>query len=501
MFAVDLRSHCGSFEAACQNDHEECRRFWHFRLLCLDLSKDIDADNALHASEESLSEAHRRLGFEWGPSVTYRAAKHGSLAWLQWLHISGCPLDDRIALAAIHKDSLPCLQYAHTRGIHLLEDYANWAAQEGSIRCLRYAHENGCQFDTNTCRWAAGNLDCLMYAHEHGAPWDKRICNKAAARGSLPCLRYAHEHGCPWDVSTCCEAARNGHLECLSYAHENGCPWDESVCQRAANEGRLACLSYAHENGCPWDMSANLAAAQSGHLDCLRYAHVQGCPWDATVCAEAASYGQLTCLQYAHENSCPWNSDTVKFAARLGHHDCLEYAVSRGCPFHPVVATYCAKNRVNLMLIAYAHEVMGCAWDPTGKEGMWAFCAGNYEALSYIYLHSGLFLPRTFKEVIDDADCLCFGHPWAEKCQEKRHQRAFCLLLVYACTEGCHAGCWETRVGRAALQLMQARRDAVKQAFALAGIARSGVNTAHEVMARVPRGLVEHSVFVARLTV
>jgi hypothetical protein len=40
----------------------------------------------------------------------------------------------------------------------------------------------------------------------------------AARKGHLECLEYAHENGCEWDEETCVFAALNRHLECLKYA-------------------------------------------------------------------------------------------------------------------------------------------------------------------------------------------------------------------------------------------------------------------------------------------
>lgn len=42
--------------------------------------------------------------------------------------------------------------------------------------------------------------------------------------GLLTCLKIAHKNGCEWDQQTCSYAAENinGHLINLKYAHENG---------------------------------------------------------------------------------------------------------------------------------------------------------------------------------------------------------------------------------------------------------------------------------------
>ena len=85
-----------------------------------------------------------------------------------------------------------------------------------SISLLRYARKNGCDWNEDTCRWAAqnGNLSCLKYLHEHKCPWDKDTCVGAAQNGHLACLKYLHESQCSWDWYTCALAAQNAHLEC-----------------------------------------------------------------------------------------------------------------------------------------------------------------------------------------------------------------------------------------------------------------------------------------------
>jgi hypothetical protein len=94
-----------------------------------------------------------------------------------------------------------------------------------------------------------GYLSCMIYAHDNGCQWDQNSCYYAASRGHLECLKYAHENGCEWDNDTCSYAASRDHLECLKYAHENGCPWDSDTCRFSRNN--MECLKYAHENCCP----------------------------------------------------------------------------------------------------------------------------------------------------------------------------------------------------------------------------------------------------------
>lgn len=215
--------HCDSFEAACANNHEDCRQKWHFALL-KEAWPQIDLQSECLATRESLEEAHRCAGLDWGPEITAFAAEKGNLAWLRYLHTSGCP------------------------------------------------------WDVTTCHSAAvaGRRGCLQYAHENSCPWSSETANFAAISGSLECLCYAHEHGCPWTADTCFFAARWGHLECLRYVHEHGCPWDGQSVLLATMQSEAISFEMEH-------VASNTASINRFASSCLRYAHeVTGCQWHFT---------------------------------------------------------------------------------------------------------------------------------------------------------------------------------------------------------------------------
>ena len=51
----------------------------------------------------------------------------------------------------------------------------------------------------------------------------KYITYGAAFGGHLDVLKWARENDCEWDPQTCSWAARNGHLDVLKWARGNGC--------------------------------------------------------------------------------------------------------------------------------------------------------------------------------------------------------------------------------------------------------------------------------------
>ena len=78
-------------------------------------------------------------------------------------------------------------------------------------------------------------------------------CHEIASEGYLEVLKWARENGCDWNSDTCSFAADNGHLEVLKWARENGCKWNFETCRCAALNGHIEVLKWARENGCDWD--------------------------------------------------------------------------------------------------------------------------------------------------------------------------------------------------------------------------------------------------------
>ena len=74
-------------------------------------------------------------------------------------------------------------------------------------------------------------------------------------------LKWAHTHGCQWDAETCLWAAYGGYLEVLQLARANGCPWDCGMCSGVAMGRHLGVLQWAIENGCPCDWNRRMSLA------------------------------------------------------------------------------------------------------------------------------------------------------------------------------------------------------------------------------------------------
>lgn len=146
---------------------------------------------------------------------------------------------------------------------------------------------------------------------------------------------------------------------------------------------------------------------------------------------------------------------------------------------------------------------MGCQWHFTGRESLTAFLNGTYWVLEYMNAHGGPLWPKLVEVVhprSDDSARLLGEQPT----EDLRKCRARCLLFLHIYSlQGVDAKCWETPVGRTALQLMEARRAALTQAVVFVGVGTSEgakMNGEHMAVTRLPSDVAEQILRYARLT-
>jgi hypothetical protein len=84
------------------------------------------------------------------------------------------------------------------------------AAQVGALDCLAYAHEHGCPWDEELYFAALHKhrLACIKYAHEHGCPWSSAVFEKVVIDGKLAELKYVTQEGCPMDLQKTVQAIK-----------------------------------------------------------------------------------------------------------------------------------------------------------------------------------------------------------------------------------------------------------------------------------------------------
>eukprot|EP01032_Pedospumella_encystans_P009553 gene9553-11234_t len=200
---------------------------------------------------------------------------------------------------------------------------------------LDYAHQNGCPVDQRVCM-AAIKVNCavpmLWYMGTNKFPFDSNLCRQAAKQGSENLLRFLHLHACPWTVATTRDAAAGGNIEILKFAAEEGCPVAPVTCsygQDCDEEGsHFECMKYVFDNH---DSSFDsISAVTRDHFACFCYAHNNGAPWREEIVVTAARLGKLDYLTYAfEEGGCPFYPyyQRVYDAVVENAHDeeCIEY--------------------------------------------------------------------------------------------------------------------------------------------------------------------------------
>ena len=96
-----------------------------------------------------------------------------------------------------------------------------------------------------------GEIELFKWSRQNGCEWDSDTCSYAAENGHLEVLQWARQNECKWDYSTCAYAAKNGHLEVLQWARQNGCEWDSNTYQNAINNKHFKVAEWCKDNECP----------------------------------------------------------------------------------------------------------------------------------------------------------------------------------------------------------------------------------------------------------
>ncbi len=135
--------------------------------------------------------------------IADKAAQHGQLHVLQWLHDHGCKMDSDVCASAAGGDHLHVLKWAHKQGYKLTGFH---------VACYLW-HSR------------ALTLEVMKWLVAHGYIMDQQTCAGAAAGGHMEALQWARTNGCPWDKHTCIEASQGGHFDVLNWARERCCVW------------------------------------------------------------------------------------------------------------------------------------------------------------------------------------------------------------------------------------------------------------------------------------
>ena len=161
----------------------------------------------------------------WDEGTCGHAALGGHLEMLQWAREHNCPWSAMTCYAAAFNGHLEVLQWAREHDCPWADTTSRAAAASGHLvgRCWSIVSKlvlkarlvsaletkydeppSKVAFNFNLRRY---NLAVLTWAREHGCDWNSKTCRAAAGGGHLDVLRWAREHGCDWDASTCSAAA------------------------------------------------------------------------------------------------------------------------------------------------------------------------------------------------------------------------------------------------------------------------------------------------------
>ena len=114
-----------------------------------------------------------------------RAANEGRLDVLKWLFEKGCPMDlnlctlgERCALGAVFSGNVHMLQWMKDNGMtgEWRESHMFSAANSGSLEVVKWLHVNGCPWDEKACLFAGARThwDILQYLVDNKCPgWEK----------------------------------------------------------------------------------------------------------------------------------------------------------------------------------------------------------------------------------------------------------------------------------------------------------------------------------------
>jgi hypothetical protein len=235
----------------------------------------------------------------WGTKTCVTAVKYRHIETLKWLKLQKCPWNIKIcAIEAAKTGQIEILEWliSQKQPFPRNKKICEAAAKTGQIKTLIWLKSKGFPFYEVVCNAAAenGQVETLMWlrSQDPPCPWNINICTYAASKGGhIETLSWLKSQGCNFDENTCNFAALNGHIETLIWlrSQDSPCPWGTNTCNRAAKNGHIETLMWLRSQNppCPWNAETCANAAMNGHIETLMWLRSQNppCPWDAETCA------------------------------------------------------------------------------------------------------------------------------------------------------------------------------------------------------------------------
>lgn len=208
-----------------------------------------------------------------------RAAAHGDMAMVQWLHERGVKCASDPIMLAAGAGHLKVVQWLHENRTDECTKLAmDFAASNNHLQVVQWLHEHrneGCSFFALIHAAMQGHLDMVRWIHEHRCErFTNQAMDYAAAQGHLPVIQFLHKHrreGCTGYAMN--QASAQGHLDIVQWLHENrseGCTAD--AIEKAAINGHHNVVAYLTRH-CKFQCSVESLekAARNGHFEVLAW--------------------------------------------------------------------------------------------------------------------------------------------------------------------------------------------------------------------------------------
>ncbi|OWY97630.1 hypothetical protein PHMEG_00031794 [Phytophthora megakarya] len=258
---------------------------------CADLAADSMYSTAAAIGDLDMVKIMFEHGSVEHKEALFKAASHGHLHIVKWLH--------------------------EEKGVSLDGEWLETTMSDSYVKIpmdvIKYFHQSTANFVPRCAMDAAVESGRVEFAEwvwvnsNARIPCSQQAIDLAARRGSLEMVQWLHEHySRKLGSGTMHYAAENGHLEVVKWLHQNrseGCR--DATMARAALQGNLEIVKWLHSNR---NEHFNLdgvmdAIAANGYLDVLQWFHEhrdKGCSIAAM--DKAAACGHLDVVKWLHEH-------------------------------------------------------------------------------------------------------------------------------------------------------------------------------------------------------
>ena len=152
------------------------------------------------------------------------AASEGDLEMLKYLINYGLTPNSTTYEAAAEKGQLHIIQWLVGQGFHWYQkETCIKAALHGHLDVLKWLHSHGGKLNQHIFDASAesGNIEMMEWLKDNNCEWGMETCVGAVKSGQLEVLEWLRENNCPWDETTCITAYTLGHIDILEWISNN----------------------------------------------------------------------------------------------------------------------------------------------------------------------------------------------------------------------------------------------------------------------------------------